>query len=251
MNLIRSTGQQAVSRMPNPRNLALATDTSNERQAAFSSSIVRTPKTNGPDGWRVSSHLQPTEIIMTAIDLDTPGAVSSSSRTAIGIGALIIASILTTVGFACAVPLGAFAAMAAMSFGRRAALLAIGAVWLSNQAWGFAFMHYPMDGETFAWGMALGMIALFSCEAAGSVRRQMSGAVGLCAAFAAAFVAYEGSLIMIDLALGLSGDLALMTVGRIFLINVCAFGALWALKAVAANSTTRRKLTEMVALRHA
>lgn len=189
---------------------------------------------------------------MTAIDLNSPRVASSTSRTAIGIGALTVASILTTVGFACAVPLAAFAAMAAMSFGRRAALLAIGAVWLANQAWGFAVMHYPMDGETFAWGMALGMIALFSCEAAGSVRRRISGAVGVCVAFAAAFVAYEGSLIMIDLALGLNGgDFALVTVGRIFLINVCAFGALWALKAVAANSTTRRKLTEMVALRHA
>jgi len=80
---------------------------------------------------------------MTAVNL-----FSSLSRPAISIVALTFASVLFTLGFACAVPLAAFAAIAAMSFGRREALAAIGAVWLANQAWGFAVMHYPMDRET-------------------------------------------------------------------------------------------------------
>jgi hypothetical protein len=188
---------------------------------------------------------------MTAINVGSTHTASSPSRTAIGIGALTVASVLTTVGFACAVPLAAFAAIAAMSFGRREALAAIGAVWLANQAWGFTFMHYPMNGETFAWGGALGMIAAQSCEAAGLPTRRFSGAVGAFVAFLAAFLVYEGSLIAIDLAVGISADdFALATVARIFLINACAFGGLWALKTIVTNATSRRMLPATLAPRH-
>lgn len=182
---------------------------------------------------------------MTAVDL-----TSSRSQTAIGVAALAVAGVLFTLGFACAVPLAAFAAIAAMSFERREALAAIGAVWLANQAWGFAVMHYPMDGETFAWGGALGIIALLSCEAAGLATRRLPGFVGACASFLAAFAAYEGSLIAIGLVTGQGGeDFAPATVARIFLINACAFGGLWALKALAANAASGRKLAETLAPR--
>ncbi|WP_442755232.1 hypothetical protein ACNHKD_00775 [Methylocystis sp. JAN1] len=184
---------------------------------------------------------------MTAID-----SPSYLSRPAIGVSALAGASVLFTLGFACALPLAAFAAIAAMSFDRRQALAAIGAVWFANQAWGFAMMHYPMDGETFAWGGALGIIALLSCEAAGAATRRLSGAVGVCLSFLAAFAAYEGSLIAIDLATGQSADdFAAATIMRIFLINACAFGGLWALKAALASRTPGRKLSATLASRHA
>lgn len=185
---------------------------------------------------------------MTTIDLASSHIASSPSRTAIGIGALTIASVLTTVGFACAVPLAAFAAIAAMSFGRREALAAIGAVWLANQAWGFTFKHYPMDGETFAWGGALGMIAALSCEAAGLATRRFKGVVGGAIAFLAAFLVYEGLVLAIDLAIGMSAeDIAAATAGRVFLINACAFGGLWALKTVVASAGSRRKLSTTLA----
>jgi hypothetical protein len=176
---------------------------------------------------------------------------SSLSRPAIGIVALVVASVLFTLGFACAVPLAALATIGALSFGRRDALAAIGAVWLANQVWGFTVMHYPMDGETFAWGGALGIIAALSCEAAGLVTRRFSGAVGACLSFVAAFVAYEGSLIAIDLITGQSADdFGAATITRIFLINVCTFGGLWALKAVVANAASGRKLSASLAPHH-
>jgi hypothetical protein len=59
---------------------------------------------------------------MTAINVGSTHTASSPSPTAIGIGALTVASVMATVGFACAVPLAAFAAIAAMSFDRRDAL---------------------------------------------------------------------------------------------------------------------------------
>lgn len=162
---------------------------------------------------------------------------ASRQPTLTGIFALGAASVLFTLGFACAVPLAAFATVAAMSFSRRDALAATGAVWLINQIWGFGVLHYPMEGETFAWGAALGIIALLSCEAAGLTRRQFSGVTGACVAFLAAFVAYQGLLVAIDLAIGLPCEaFAPAIVTRIFLINACAFGGLWALKTVVANA---------------
>jgi hypothetical protein len=173
------------------------------------------------------------------------------SRPATGIVALSIGSVMFTLGFACAVPLAAFAAIAAMSFDRRAALAAIGGVWLANQAWGFAFMHYPMDGETFAWGGALGIIAVFACEAAGLVTRRLSGAIAGIVAFLSAFVVYEGALIAIDIVTNQSAeDFAPATVARIFLINACAFGGLWALKTVLSNTVIGRSQSSALAPRH-
>ncbi len=183
---------------------------------------------------------------MTAIYLP-----SFLSRPATGIAALAVASVLFTLGFACAVPLAAFAAIAALSFERRDALLAIGAVWLANQAWGFAVMHYPLDGETVAWGGALGVIAALSCGAARLVHRRLSDALGLVATFLFAFLVYEGSLVLIDLAVATSGeDIASAVVTRIFLLNVCAFGGLVALKALIVNVAPRRERTATLVPRH-
>jgi hypothetical protein len=176
---------------------------------------------------------------------------SSLSRPALGVAALAVGSVLFTLGFACAVPLAAFAAIAAMSFDRRAALAAIGGVWLANQAWGFAFMQYPLVGETVAWGAALGIIAILSCEMAGLATRRFSGVMAGVVAILSAFVVYEGALIAIDLVTNQSADdYAVATIARIFLINACAFGGLWALKTVLANAIIGRSQPAALAPRH-
>lgn len=117
---------------------------------------------------------------------------ASRQQRMLGIFALPVASILFTLGFACAAPLAAFAAIAAMSFSRRDALVVTGGVWLANQLWGFGVLDYPTDASTFAWGGALGVIALLSCEAAGFSARRFSGVVGAGAAFLAAFCRLSG-----------------------------------------------------------
>ncbi|QGM47562.1 hypothetical protein [Methylocystis heyeri] len=183
---------------------------------------------------------------MTASDFSSP-----VSRTTLSIAALAVIGALFTLGFACAVPLAAFAAISAMSFDRRTALLATGAAWLANQAAGFAFLHYPIDGETLAWGAALGAIALISCEAAGLAARRISGVAGLSAAFVAAFVAYEGSLLLIDAGLGLLEHVDFLGATRILLINACAFGGLSALKSIASSTSLRRKRASSLSARHA
>lgn len=177
---------------------------------------------------------------------------STNTRLALWIVALAVSSALLTLGFACAAPIAAFATIAAIAFSRRDALIATAAMWFANQAVGFVILGYPMDSVTLAWGGALGAIALLSCETAGFTTRRIVGFFGGCAAFLAAFLAYEGSLIVIDIVAQQSGeDFALATVWRIFLVNASAFGGLWSLWTLASTTTVGRKLLAGFAPRHA
>jgi hypothetical protein len=145
---------------------------------------------------------------------------------------LIAASILLSFAIACAAPLAAFAAVAALTLNRRDAAVLSAAVWLANQFVGFAFLHYPTDATTLAWGAALGVIALLSCESAGLVGRRVSGLVGAAAAFVAAFVVYESALrALTDLTGPATDHFTMAVVSRIFLTNAGAFAGLLTLKA--------------------
>src|SRR5262245_66177034 len=75
---------------------------------------------------------------------------------------LVGASVAFTLGFACAVPLAAFAGAAALTLSRRDALALIVAVWLANQVVGFAALGYPWTASTFVWGAALGAVAILA-----------------------------------------------------------------------------------------
>jgi hypothetical protein len=183
---------------------------------------------------------------MTAFSL-----TSAFWRHSIWIVSLVVASVLLTLGFACALPIAAFAAIAALTAGRREALAMMGAIWFANQAVGFAFLHYPADTVTLAWGGALGAIALLSCETAGFVLRRLRGVVGSGLAFVAAFIVYEGSILAICLATGRDADyFTLATISRIFLINACAFLALLAWNKLCATFKLDRKPATGLAARH-
>jgi hypothetical protein len=152
-------------------------------------------------------------------------------RNRLWIALLVLASVVFSLGFACAVPLAAFATIAALTFSRRDALLLVGGVWLANQIAGFTILHYPLLPSTFAWGAALGAVALASTLAALCVKDrfpQGGGGAIAAAAFLAAFAVYEGSLFAISLAFG-SGvsNFAPSIVRRILAINVAAFAALF------------------------
>jgi hypothetical protein len=174
------------------------------------------------------------------------------------ISALVAASVASTFAFSCAAPLAAFAAIAALTLGRREALVAVGGAWLANQAVGFAFLHYPMEASTLGWGAALGAISLLSCEVAGQVERSFGRiesagrafAMAICA-FGAAFVVYEGLILAMQFALGRGFDYGLLAiVARIFIINLAAFAGLWTLYALRAVASLRRKPAHGLVLRH-
>src|SRR5262245_50710816 len=75
---------------------------------------------------------------------------------------LVAASVVFSLGLACAVPLAAFAAAAALTLSRRDALFLIILVWLANQLVGFTALGYPLTASTFEWGVALGAVAVFA-----------------------------------------------------------------------------------------
>jgi hypothetical protein len=182
--------------------------------------------------------------------MNAPSHLTPRGRTA-ALGALMVAaSVALTLGFACALPLAAFATIAAMLFGPVAAVGSILAIWLANQIVGFACLGYPTDTSTLAWGAGLGVIALLSLGAAVAVLARVRGVVGICAAFLAAFVAYQGAVAIGCLISGIDvAHFTLPVLARIFLINAATFGGFLALRALALR--TEYESTKVSALRHA
>ena len=159
------------------------------------------------------------------------------------LGSLLAASLGFTLGFACAVPFAAFGAVAALTLGRRDAILITIALWLLNQIIGFTVLHYPWDAMTLAWGAILGVVALLSTATAlAAVGGRRVSLVAALTSVVAAFAVYEGSLYLVSaLAMGGTEDFAAATVLQILEINAAAFAGLLAigwLIAKAAGSRT-------------
>ena len=152
---------------------------------------------------------------------------------------LVATSIALTLGLACAVPLAAFAAAAALTLPRRDALVLIVAVWLANQLVGFAALDYPPTASTFAWGAALGAVAILATLAGQWAVGHSLGAgraVGYVAMFLVAFAVYEATLFAISAELlGGTEIYTLAIQGRILAVNAIAFAGLLALHRLAVS----------------
>jgi hypothetical protein len=160
-------------------------------------------------------------------------------RRPLWIGSLVFFSAVFSLGFSCAAPLAAFAAIGVLTLGCSDALAVTGAVWLANQIIGFAVLHYPLDRGTLAWGGVLGAAALAAALAAQWVSGRLSQRnrfFGSTAAFLAAFAVYEGVLCTISAmsAAGIS-NFAPAIVLRIFLTNAAAFAVLLLLRRAMAS----------------
>jgi len=148
------------------------------------------------------------------------------------IALLVAASIAFTLGFACATPIAAFAAAAALTMNRQSAMLLVGLVWLVNQGIGFVVLHYPWRVDSLAWGVGLGIVALLSVLGAELGAKHFiarNRIVASTVAFLSAFGVYEGLLLIASMIFQ-SGvaDYAPAIVGRIFAINAAAFVGLLA-----------------------
>jgi hypothetical protein len=178
-------------------------------------------------------------------------------RHSLWLGLLVGASMIFSLGLACAVPLAAFAAAAALSLSRRDALLLVILVWLANQLVGFTFLDYPWTANTFAWGVALGIVAILATLAGQWIAKRSVQTVRLvrfAATFLVAFVVYEAALFVISATL--LGGTEIYTVaiqGRIFAINAAAFVGLLVLDHLAASVGLANKpvVTLAVTERHA
>ena len=153
---------------------------------------------------------------------------------------LVGASVGFTLGLACALPLAAFAAAAALTLSRRDALVLIVAVWLANQLVGFAVLDYPWTASTFAWGAALGAVAILATLAGQWTVEHSMGrgrAVGYMMTFLVAFAAYEVALFAVSATL--LGGTEIYTVaiqGWILAVNAIAFVGLLVLHRLAISA---------------
>lgn len=187
---------------------------------------------------------------MQAQELST----ATAWRHALWLALLVAASVAFSFGFACAVPLAAFGAAAAVTLSRGNALALIGGVWLANQIIGFAVLGYPWTANTIAWGAALGVVAILATLAAqgAATRLARSGKAAVAiAAFAAAFVVYEVALFAVaGTLLGGIEDFTPAIIGRILAINAAAMLGLLVLNRLGAATGLAPAPTPMIA-RHA
>ena len=117
---------------------------------------------------------------------------------------LVAASLMFSLGLACATPLAAFAAAVALTSSRRDALVLILSVWFANQFVGFTLLGYPWTASAFAWGVALGASAVLAMLAGQWTASRSVGAarvVGFLATGLAAFAAYEAALFVVAVTL--------------------------------------------------
>src|SRR5262249_40156303 len=140
--------------------------------------------------------------------------------------------------FTCVTPFAAFGVIAATAVSRRTALWLTGGLWLANQAAGVAVLHYPWDGSTVAWGVAIGAAAALGTPAARAALRRVAWPATPLAAFAAfvaAFAAYELALYAVAVSvLGGASAFAPSVVGQVLLINGVTLVGLYGLDQIVA-----------------
>lgn len=146
------------------------------------------------------------------------------------IALLAAASVLLSFRLSCATPFAALAALAAIHMKRSDGLALVGLAWALNQIVGFAFLEYPHDFQSYAWGAAIGVAALASFAAASVVTPRLAhlGQPAMMAGtLAAAFVAYQIA-VYVPAAVLPSSELAYAwpIIGQIALVNAVVFPGL-------------------------
>lgn len=151
-------------------------------------------------------------------------------RALIWIGLVTVASVVLTGVYACALPLAALAAFAALDIQRRTGLLLIATVWLANQALGFLVLGYPHEFQAYAWGivmLAATIVAFFGARQVLSAFAPTSKALAVVLALVMAFATYEILLYAATFALGGGTDaFAMNIVSQLALVNAISFAVL-------------------------
>lgn len=140
--------------------------------------------------------------------------------------ALVIAlAMFGSFAYACAAPLAAIAALAALTLGRTEGLILVVATWLINQFVGHVLLSYPHTFSSHAWGLAIGAGTIVGFLAARAVtRRDLSRWLVVPLVFLTAFVFYQVGMFA-SASSFTSAERAFSTaiVQEVFLINVVGF----------------------------
>lgn len=177
------------------------------------------------------------------------------TKSALLLALLLTASILATLGMACAIPFAALGALAALHLQRAQAWILTGAAWLASQVVGFGFLHYPHTLTTYAWGGGLLVAAGTSMAGAAAVAvplRRAGGAVRTVCTLLMAMVIFRAIVYGVGLVLGGNqGALTLPVVARFCATNLIAFAGLLVLYRVAiASGLASRPAPLTAALAH-
>ena len=153
---------------------------------------------------------------------------------------LAASSVAFTLGFACATPLAAFAAVAALTMPAATPCFSSASSGLPAKGVGFKLLHYPWTTDCLAWGAGSGAIGLLSVFAAEFGAKHFTGGNGILASIAAfltAFAVYEGLLFVASHSVqsGIENYTAAI-VGRVFAINAIAFIGLLAVNKLGASA---------------
>lgn len=163
--------------------------------------------------------------------------MSPTSRTESSLGSpwlwialLAAASVLLSFRLSCATPFAALAALAAIHMKRSEGVALVALSWALNQAVGYAFLGYPHDGQSYAWGVAIGVSALAAFAAASAVAPRLAhlGSITMMAAtLAVAFIVYQVA-IYAPAAFLPSSETAYSwpVIGQIALVNALVFPGL-------------------------
>lgn len=115
------------------------------------------------------------------------------------IGAMVVASTVTTLALACATPFPALAALAALHVRRTEGVALMVVAWIAAQVTGFCVLRYAVDANNVAWALALGAAAIGSFFAADLTAKTMPGApyvARLIAGYAAAYVGFKAVVLL-------------------------------------------------------
>jgi hypothetical protein len=154
---------------------------------------------------------------------------SSRRASTLWIMLLTLASVATTLVFACATPFPALAAVAAVHMRARDGVAVALAAWATSQLVGFCWLDYPVTANNLGWGGAMGIAAvagaLTAHAAAGRVPR--ASAMRLVVSYVAAFVAFKAVILIGSLALdGGAGAFAADVLLRQFVRNAAVLAGL-------------------------
>lgn len=155
------------------------------------------------------------------------GATPQSTGSAIWIALVLALTFLGSFAYACAAPLAAVAALAALTLNRTEGLVLIAMTWVVNQAVGFLLLSYPHTFSSYAWGVAIGLGAVAGLLAARAISRaNVSALVAVPTTFLAAFVVYQvGMFLSASTFTSAANAFSTSIVSEVFVINVVAFAA--------------------------
>jgi hypothetical protein len=143
--------------------------------------------------------------------------------TAIWIALISGLTVLGSFAFACAAPLAAVAALAALKMERSDGVALVTLSWLANQIVGFALLSYPHTIDSYAWGAAIGLSAVLGFFAARAAT-QSSLPQPIAVAFVVSFAAYQAGLYAAGIAFSYEGDaFSTAVVAEIFAVNFVAY----------------------------